>query len=159
MRIAIFPKMGLEMGLTCRCDRGHRTPYAKKLNIAFYSCVMNSMLGKPKLEWSLKMNRIIKMLTIATAFAVVLSLSLPAHAQSADLFKSKCAMCHGPDGTGSKAGKAMGAHDFTTADVQKMSDAELAEVITNGKGKMKPSTGLKPEDVKGLVAYIRTLKK
>lgn len=99
--------------------------------------------------------------TFATALAVVLSLPLSAHAQSASetLYKSKCVACHGPDGTGSKVGKAMGAHDFTTAEVQKMSDAELSEVITNGKGKMKPSQGLKPEDVKGLVAYIRTLKK
>ena len=99
--------------------------------------------------------------TIATALAVVLALPLSMHAQNASetLFKSKCAACHGADGTGSKAGKAMGAHDFTTADVQKMSDAELSEVITKGKNKMKPSTSLKPEDVKGLVAYIRTLKK
>ena len=67
-----------------------------------------------------------KVFAIATALAVVLSLSLPARAQSsADLFKSKCAGCHGADGTGSAMGKKMGAHDFTTADVQKMSDAEL----------------------------------
>lgn len=101
-----------------------------------------------------------KVLTIATAFAVVLSIPLSAGAQdAAATFKSKCAGCHGADGTGTKAGKMMGAHDFTTPDVQKMSDAELSEVITNGKGKMKPTTGLKPEDVKALVAYIRTLKK
>jgi mono/diheme cytochrome c family protein len=54
----------------------------------------------------------------------------------------------------------MGAHDFTTADVQGMSDAELSTIITNGKNKM-PAYGksLKSEDVQGLVAYIRTLKK
>lgn len=102
----------------------------------------------------------LRVLTIATAFAVVLSISLYASAQdAAATFKSKCAGCHGADGTGTKAGKMMGAHDFTTPDVQKMSDAELSEIITNGKGKMKPTAGLKPEDVKGLVAYIRTLKK
>ena len=54
----------------------------------------------------------------------------------------------------------MGAHDFTTADVQRMSDAELTDIITNGKNKMpKYGDKLKPEDIKGLVAYIRTLKK
>jgi cytochrome c6 len=101
-----------------------------------------------------------KVLTIATAFAVVLSIPLSASAQdAAATFKSKCAGCHAADGTGSAMGKKMGAHDFTSADVQKMSDAELADVITNGKGKMKASTGLKPEEIKGLVAYIRTLKK
>jgi cytochrome c6 len=102
----------------------------------------------------------IRCLAVATVFALVLTLSLPAHAQGADLFKSKCAMCHGPDGTGSKMGKTMGAHDFTTAEVQKMSDAELTETITNGKNKMpKYGDKLKPEEIKGLVAYIRTLKK
>ena len=101
-----------------------------------------------------------KMFSFATALAVVLSLSLSAHAQNgADLFKSKCAGCHGADGTGSAMGKKMGAHDFTTADVQGMSDAQLTDIITNGKDKMPKYASLKPEDIKGLVAYIRTLKK
>jgi mono/diheme cytochrome c family protein len=57
-------------------------------------------------------------------------------------------------------GKKIGAHDFQTADVQKLSDAELTDTITNGKNKM-PAYGksLKAEDIKGLVAHIRTLKK
>ena len=94
--------------------------------------------------------------------AFMLFLSLSVHAQNASeaLYKSKCAACHGADGTGSATGKKMGAHDFTTADVQGMSDAELSTIITNGKNKM-PAYGksLKAEDIKGLVAYIRTLKK
>jgi cytochrome c6 len=102
----------------------------------------------------------LKVLTIATAFAVVLTLSLAAHAQDASaLYKSKCAACHGADGTGSAMGKKLGAHDFTTDEVQKMSDAQLADTITNGKNKMPKYASLKPEEVKGLVAYIRTLKK
>ena len=101
-----------------------------------------------------------KLLTIATALAVVLSLPLSARAQDASaLFKSKCAGCHAADGTGSAMGKKMGAHDFTSADVQKMSDAELTDIITNGKNKMPKYGSLKPEEIKGLVAYIRTLKK
>jgi mono/diheme cytochrome c family protein len=101
-----------------------------------------------------------KMVTIATALAVVLSIPLSAGAQDASaLFKSKCAGCHSADGTGSATGKKMGAHDFTSAEVQKMSDAELADTITNGKNKMPEYGSLKPEEVKGLVAYIRTLKK
>lgn len=102
-----------------------------------------------------------KLFTITTAFVVLLSLSLSAHAQNASetLFKSKCAGCHGADGTGSAMGKKMGAHDFTSADVQKMSDAELTDIITNGKNKMPKYASLKPEEVKGLVAYVRTLKK
>ena len=104
----------------------------------------------------------LQVLATVTAIAVVLVLSLSAHAQNASetLYKSKCAACHGADGTGSATGKKMGAHDFTTADVQGMSDADLTTIVTNGKNKMpKYGASLKPEDIKGLVAYIRTFKK
>ncbi|MGA2353392.1 MAG: cytochrome c [Terriglobales bacterium] len=94
--------------------------------------------------------------TFAIALAVVLSIPVSAHAQdAAALYKSKCAMCHGADGA-----KAAG-HDFSSAAVQSKSDADLAAVITDGKPPKMPKYGdkLKPEEIKGLVAYIRTLKK
>lgn len=98
----------------------------------------------------------------ATVLAVVVTLSLSARAQNASetLYKSKCAACHSADGSGSVMGRKLGAHDFQTAEVQKMSDTELSDIIANGKNKM-PVYGksLQPEDIKGLVAYIRTLKK
>ena len=116
---------------------------------------------QPNFDWRLKVMRIdFKVFTLATALAVVLSLSVPAGAQDASaLFKSKCVACHAADGTGSPMGKKIGAHDFTSADVQKMSDAELTDIITNGKNKMPKYGSLKPEAITGLVAYIRTLKK
>jgi cytochrome c6 len=123
-----------------------------------FGCTSYQLLGQPKLEWSLKMKRTnIPLLTIATALAVVLALPLSARAEgAADTFKAKCAACHGADGTGSAMGKKMGAHDFTSAEVQKMSDAELAETITNGKNKMPKYPTV---DAKAMAAYIRTLKK
>ena len=97
----------------------------------------------------------IQVFVTLTAIAFMLFLSLSAHAQNASeaLYKSKCAACHGADGSGSATGKKMGAHDFTTADVQGISDTELSTIITNGKNKM-PAYGksLKAEDIKGLVA-------
>jgi cytochrome c6 len=101
-----------------------------------------------------------KVFMIATVFAFLLSVPLSARAQdAATIFKSKCVGCHAADGTGSAMGKKMGAHDFTSADVQGMSDVQLTDIITNGKNKMPKYASLKPEDVKGLVVYIRTLKK
>ncbi|MGA7293271.1 MAG: cytochrome c [Terriglobales bacterium] len=96
-----------------------------------------------------------QLLTIAAAAIVVFGLSLSAHAQNGEaLYKSKCAMCHGADG------KKLASHDLSGADVQKLSNADLAGVITNGKPPRMPAyKSLKPEDVKDLVAYIRTLKK
>ncbi|HTZ48040.1 MAG TPA: cytochrome c [Verrucomicrobiae bacterium] len=72
-------------------------------------------------------------------------------------FKSKCAMCHGADGKGKSS---MTGTDLTSADVQKMSDADVSAVITNGKPpKMPAYKSMTPDQVKDMVAYIRSLKK
>ena len=106
------------------------------------------------------MNRMkFRRLALAGALAALFVVPSVSAQDAAGTFKSKCAACHGADGTGSAMGKKMGAHDFTSADVQKMSDAELSDIITNGKNKMPKYSSVKPEEVKGLVAYIRTLKK
>ncbi len=97
---------------------------------------------------------------VALAIALFVFALPTAHADTAATYKAKCAPCHAPDGSPTAAGKVMGAHDFRTADVQNMSDADLTAVIANGKNKMKGfSKDLKPEDIKGLVAFIRTMKK
>ena len=93
--------------------------------------------------------------------AVLLVLSAPVRGQDAGaaLYKTKCAACHGPDGKGETAmGKANKLRDLGSPDVQKQSDTELTTIIENGKGKM-PAYGksLKAEQVKDLVAYIRSL--
>jgi cytochrome c6 len=82
-------------------------------------------------------------------------------ADGADTFKAKCAMCHGADGAGQTAmGKNMGLKDLGSAEVQKLSDADLTGIITNGKGKMPPYGGkLSADEIAGVVKYIRTLKK
>jgi len=99
--------------------------------------------------------------TVLALFVVGLGVwTTPAFADDAATFKAKCAMCHGADGKGSAVGQKMGAHDFTSADVQKMSDAELTDVITKGKNKMPSYAGkLQESDIKGLVAYVRQLGK
>jgi len=77
------------------------------------------------------------------------------------LYKTKCAACHGPDGKGETAvGKANKLRDLGSTEVQKQSDDELSDIVTSGKGKM-PAYGksLKPEQIKELVAYIRSFKK
>jgi len=99
----------------------------------------------------------IGLLVVATMFCA------PAKAdeKSAALYKQKCAACHGVDGKGeTPTGKAMKVKDFASEEVKKMSDEDLSEAISKGKGKM-PAYGksLKPEQVKDLVAYIRSLGK
>ena len=79
----------------------------------------------------------------------------------AALYKTKCAMCHGPDGAGQTTmGKNLKLRDFRSADVQKQTDAELAKWIADGKGKMPAyKSKLSAEEINALVAFIRTLKK
>lgn len=65
-------------------------------------------------------------------------------------------MCHGPDGTaGTTMGKNLGIKSYKSSDVQKQSDADLKNTIMNGKGKMPSYKTLSPEQVDGLVKYIR----
>ncbi len=82
-------------------------------------------------------------------------------AAAAATYKAKCAMCHGPDGKGeTPAGKAMKVRSFADPEVAKTSDDELAGTIEKGKGKM-PAYGksLKPDEIKAIVAYVRSLAK
>jgi cytochrome c6 len=99
---------------------------------------------------------------LATVLAVVLVAPSAVRAQSAAAtYKAKCAGCHGADGKGNTgAGKTLGAHDFGSDEVTKMSDADLTTIVTSGKNKM-PAYGksLKDTDIKDLVAYVRELGK
>lgn len=99
-------------------------------------------------------------LFVVASALVVFMLPLSARAQNAAAtYKAKCTGCHGADGKGTTgAGKALGVPDFGSEEAAKMSDADLARIITDGKGKM-PAYGksLKETEIKDLVAYIRGL--
>ena len=101
----------------------------------------------------------------AAALAIAGLLILPTAARAEDaaaqLYKTKCAGCHGPDGKGETTmGKALKLRDLASADVQKQSDADLTTLISAGKNKM-PASGksLSADQIKGLVGYVRSLAK
>jgi cytochrome c6 len=86
---------------------------------------------------------------------------LRAQKAPAKVFAANCTLCHASDGSGNSAsGKALGAKDLRSAEIQQKSDQELIDLISTGKGKM-PAFGkkLQPDDIKGLVSYIRSLPK
>jgi mono/diheme cytochrome c family protein len=95
--------------------------------------------------------------------ALALAIAAPAQAQDAGaLFKAQCAACHDPDGSGNGAtGKQLGVKDLRSDEVQKQTDAQLSDTITNGQGTTMPAYKGKITDaqIKGLVTYIRTLAK
>ena len=83
------------------------------------------------------------------------------------LWTANCTPCHGANGNGdTKMGKTLGAADLTSASKQSsFTDAQAATAIKdgvkqNGKVAMKAFGGkLSDDDIKALVAYVRTLKK
>ena len=98
----------------------------------------------------------------AAVLTALVFLSSPAKADNTAeaTYKAKCAMCHGPDGKGeTSTGKMMKAGDFASPDVQKMSDADLTDTISKGKGKMPAYKTLTPDQIKDLVGYVRAFGK
>jgi len=82
----------------------------------------------------------------------------PDSAAANAMFRTKCAMCHGQDGAGSAVGKSMNVPDLRSPVVQKSSDAELAQLIANGKAGMPAFKGsLSADQIHDLVTHIRSL--
>ena len=91
-------------------------------------------------------------------------------ARAADVktnWDNDCAQCHGKDGKAdTKMGKLLSAKDLTDPKVQaEFTDAKATQSIKegvkqNGKTTMKAFGGkLTDDEIKALVAYVRTLKK
>ena len=101
-----------------------------------------------------------QVLCLACALVFVLSISTRAD-DSVSVYKAKCEMCHAADGSGNTpSGKALKARDFASPEVKSETDAQLTEILTNGKNKMPAYKGkLTDDQIKGLVAYIRELAK
>jgi mono/diheme cytochrome c family protein len=98
-----------------------------------------------------------------TAVAVILlavSLAGISFAQNdaAALYKTKCQMCHGANGSPTPTGVKMGARSFQSPEVVKESDQTLFDITKNGKNKMPMYKSLTDDQIKGLVKYIRSLK-
>ena len=98
---------------------------------------------------------------VASLMAFLMVTSTVAFAGSAEIYKAKCASCHGPDGAGqTTVGKSMKVRDLRSAEVQKQTDADLQKIITDGKGKMPAyKSKLSVADISSLVAYIRGVAK
>jgi len=102
-----------------------------------------------------------KHFSLVLIFALTICVNCKAQSgDAATLFKSKCAMCHGADGTANTTmAKNLGIKSYRSPEVQKQSDTDLKDAIINGKGKMPSYKSLTAEQVDGLVKYIRELGK
>ena len=90
------------------------------------------------------------------ALAIIATMAMPLFAaDGAATFKAKCAVCHGADG--SKVIPAMGVKPLNTPDVKAKSEAQIADVILKGQGKMKAQS-VSPEDAKAVAGFVKSLK-
>jgi len=100
-----------------------------------------------------------------TLLACVTSILLNVEVRAAtteDVYLDTCAICHGADGAGQTArGKKLKLKDLRSRDVQALTDAQLTEIISKGKGKDMPpyEKELGKDGVAGQVAHLRALAK
>ena len=110
-----------------------------------------------------RMKKII-LLAALIGFASVMT-SVAADAK--ENWEKGCAKCHGADGKGqTKMGQKLGIKDYTDAKVQAdLKDEAAIKAIKeglkdkDGKTLMKPAEGLTDDEIKGLVAHVRSFKK
>jgi cytochrome c6 len=107
---------------------------------------------------------------IVVILAFIFFTALPTTVRAADAktnWANNCAQCHGQSGNAdTKMGKMLSAKDLTDPKNQaSFTDAQAATAIKegvkqNGKMTMKAFGGkLSDDEIKALVAYVRTLKK
>jgi cytochrome c553 len=109
------------------------------------------------------MNTLQKIIALAAAGAALTAFGADAAAN----WKEHCAKCHGDTGKGdTKMGKKLSIADLTDPAMQaKFTDADALKAMKEGvkdksdKQAMKPIENVSEDDMKALVAHVRTLKK
>jgi len=106
-----------------------------------------------------------KVILVAAMFGLAAAFTVKG-ADAKENWTTLCAKCHGAEGKGdTKIGAKMGVKDFSDAKVQAAltDDAafkSLKEGLKSGdKTLMKPFEQLSDDEIKALVAHIRTFKK
>jgi cytochrome c6 len=102
---------------------------------------------------------------IRTAALMLLAISFAgtafAQTSAADLYKAKCAMCHGADGLATTpTAKSFKVLSFKDPTMLSASDAQFITSTKDGKGKMPAyKDKLTDAQIKDVIAFIRTLQK
>ncbi len=97
--------------------------------------------------------------TVVLAATALLACTLSFADSGEALYKTKCQSCHGVAGTPNPGiAKLLGVKPVSDPDMKKLTTDQVEAAIKNGKGKMKPVTGLTDAQVKDIAAYFKTLK-
>jgi mono/diheme cytochrome c family protein len=104
-----------------------------------------------------------KGLVVAALSALSAVSMLAANAKNGNaVYDKSCKQCHGADGTANPAIATMmkvQMADLKSAEVQALSDANIKDIVANGKGKMKPVKTVAGADLDDVAAYVHSLKK
>ncbi len=109
-----------------------------------------------RFPYSRRLQRLIALILLTPLFSTC---SLADSA--ADTYKAKCAACHGVGGAGdTMLGKNLKLRSLASPEVQNLPDQELFSITSKGRGRMPAfERKLSPDQIHGLVRYIRSLKK
>lgn len=78
--------------------------------------------------------------------------------KGAEIFNSRCSLCHGNNGAGSDMGKSMNVPDLRSRKVQSQSNAALISFIREGKDAMPAfKTQLSNQEIAQAAAYVHWL--
>jgi len=78
------------------------------------------------------------------------------------VYDKSCKNCHGPDGAPVESVAKMfkvEMKDLRSGDVQALSEADVAKIVSGGKGKMVAQKAVTGAAVNDVAAYVKTLKK
>jgi mono/diheme cytochrome c family protein len=78
----------------------------------------------------------------------LLAFATAALADGAEIFKKRCAICHGPEGSGAK---------IHPGAIKGTPEAKVLEMVKKGAGRMRPVT-LSDEDAAAVAKYVAGLK-
>src|SRR5215470_2332374 len=100
-----------------------------------------------------------KLVMLVVTIAVALFVLIPNLSWADDgatIYKTKCAACHGADAAGKPAAKIP---SLIGDEAKKASDADLEKAVVEKPKHAGVAKALTPDQVKAVVAYIRTLQK
>ena len=101
-----------------------------------------------------------KLVMLVMTIAVALFMLIPNLSWATDdgdpTFKAKCAMCHGADAAGKPA---MKAPSLISNEAKKKLDDDFAKAISETAKHTPAVKSLPADDVKAVIAYIRSLQK
>jgi mono/diheme cytochrome c family protein len=102
------------------------------------------------------------MASVIFLFCAALFLFVPAvsaQETSSGLYKSKCALCHAPDGSASgPVGKQMNVPNLRLRQAQALTNEQWIQIVEDGKGRMPAFKGrLSDEQIRQVVSYLREL--